>query len=121
MNSRDRDERDSEIRAAIWQHASEALLGIEDEGLRQYVAQQLHAQGQSRVTGNFDAEGNPDSFLIRLDVLMPDGWKTLRHLRPADIGLTAEEVAQEIQFVRYQSGMDIPANISGLTDPPDDR
>jgi len=118
MNNKDDTERDKQIRAAFFEQANEALLRIDDEEIRQYVAQQLQHQGQNRVRGHVDTQGNPDSFLLSIDVLMPAGWKTLTYFRPADIGLTAEEVAQEIQLVRYQSGVDIPDEISGLTDPP---
>jgi hypothetical protein len=100
------------------EQANEALLRIDDEEMRQYVARQVQHQGQNRVVGDVDAAGNPDCFVLRIEVLMPAGWKTLTYFRPADIGLSAEEIAQEIQLVRYQSGVDIPDDISGLTDPP---
>jgi hypothetical protein len=125
MNDKDPAEREEQIRAGLWEQANEALLRIEDEKLREYVAQQLHQPGQNRAVGDVDSAGNPDSFTLRIEVQVPDGWMmvtpgwmTITRFRPTDIGLTAEEVAKEIQLVRWQSGVDIPDDASGLTDPP---
>jgi hypothetical protein len=42
----------------------------------------------------------------------------ITHFPPADVGMTDEDVAETIRLLRYQSGVDIPDDISGLTDPP---
>jgi len=118
MNDKERAARDKQYRAAIWERATEALLRIEDDELRRHVAEQLHRQGQNRVQGGVADDGNADSVVIWVEVLVAGEWVTITHFRPADVGMTAEDVAEEVRLLRYQSGVDIPDNISQLTDPP---
>ena len=118
MNNKERAARDEHYRAAIWEKATEALLHIEDDELRRRVAEQLHRQGQNRVQGGVAADGNPDSVVIWVEVLLAGEWVTITHFRPADVGMTAEDVAEEVRLLRYQSGVDIPDDISRLADPP---
>ena len=42
----------------------------------------------------------------------------ITHFPPAEVGMTDEDVAETIRLLRYQSGVDIPDDISGVTDPP---
>jgi hypothetical protein len=118
MNDNDRAARDEQYRAGIWEKANEAMLRIKDDELRRHVAEQLHRQGQNRVKGGVDADGNPDSVMIWVEVLVAGEWVEITHFPPADVGMTDEDVAETIRLLRYQSGVDIPDDISGLTDPP---
>ena len=88
MNDKERAARDKQYRAAIWEKATEALLRIEDDELRRHVAEQLHRQGQNRVQGGVADDGNADSVVIWVEVLVAGEWVTITHFRPADVGMT---------------------------------
>ena len=52
-----------------------------------------------------------------LEVLVAGEWVEITHFPPADIGMTDEDVAETVRLLRYQSGVDIPDDISGLHRP----
>jgi hypothetical protein len=116
MNHEDRAARDEQYRAGIWEKATEALLLIEDEERRRHVAEQLHRQGQNRVMGGEAPDG---SLVMWVEVQVGGEWEVITPtpIRPADIGMTAEDVAEDIRLLRYQSGVDIPRDLSGLDAP----
>ncbi|WP_143532316.1 hypothetical protein [Saccharothrix sp. ALI-22-I] len=101
----DDEKRRARYRTAMLERARVALRELE---------QQLDKPGGSRVIGNVDASGDPDSMTIRVEVPMGGVWVPLVEFRPSEIGYTEEDIAHEIQLLRHQSGVDIPGDISSL-------
>ncbi len=101
----DRTARQARYRAALLEEARAALRRLE---------QQLDQPGGSQVVGDVSVSGDPNSLTIRVEVPLDGRWVTLVRLSPADIGVTAEDVADDVRLLRYQSGVGIPDDLSGL-------
>jgi len=84
------------------------------------IAEHLDA-GRYRVLSYLDVDAHdrpdPDSLTFLVEVEVSDGWAGLCSVHHSRLGLTAEDVATEIQSIAWQNGRGIPDDASSLTGP----